>query len=102
MALISATGFGQKKVQNLMSPSSRADNCFLTPKLTKRIDKKWKLVQRYFRKKKEENKFGKALKHIYHSEGHLAIGETCKNKPDDFDSAMVFSEVSARDPIFYR
>ena len=100
MVSISATGFGKKITKS--DTKSRADNCLLTPKLTDRINRKWKIVQRYFRKKKEENKFGKALKHIYHSEGHLAIGETCKNKPDDFDSAMVFSEVSARDPIFYR
>ena len=51
---------------------------------------------------RDENRFGKALKEIYHAEGHVAIGEECKNNPDDFDTPMLFSEVSARDPVFYR
>ena len=82
--------------------SSRSDNCFLKPESTKKIDKKWQKLQKYFKKKNDEKRFGKKLNHRYHAIGHLAIGEDCKNKPDDFDSAMVFDAVSARDPTFYR
>ena len=104
VASISATGFGRKKSRkNLTSPSSRADNCTLAPELTARIDKKWRRVQRFIKQMRgTENRFGNGLKQIYHAEGHLAIGETCKNNPDDFPGTMVYSEVSARDPIFYR
>ena len=85
-----------------MTSSSRKDNCFLKPESTNKIDEKWKRVQRNIEKKKDENSFGKKVKHVYHTSGHLAIGEDCKSKPDDFDSAMVYDAVSARDPTFYR
>ena len=67
-----------------------------------KIGKKFQRVMGIINKAKDENKFSRALSILYHSEGHLSIGENCKNKTDDFDSPMVFSEVSARDPIFYR
>ena len=85
-----------------VSPSFRKDNCFLKTESTNKIYKKWQRVQGFIKKTTDENRFGNALNKVYHAEGHLAIGEDCKNKPDDFDSPMVFSEVSARDPVFYR
>ena len=86
----------------MVTSSSRSDNCFLKPESTNKIDKKSQKLQKYFKKKNDENRFGKKLKQKYHATGHLAIGEDCKNKPDDFDSAMVYDAVSARDPTFYR
>ena len=86
----------------VVSPPFRSENCVLKAETTNRIDTKWKRVQGFFKKTTDENRFGNALNKVYHAEGHLAIGEECKNEPDDFDNPMVFSEVSARDPIFYR
>ena len=74
----------------------------MKPKSTKIIDKKWSRTQRYIKRKANEEWFARVLYKVYHAEGHLAIGEDCKNKPEEDDSAMSFSEVSARDPIFYR
>ena len=85
-----------------MTSSSRSDNCFLKPESTNKIDKKFQKIQRYFKKKNKEKRFGRKLKQRYHGTGHLAIGGGCKNKPDDFDSPMVYDAVSARDPTFYR
>ena len=86
----------------VVSSSSRSDNCSLKPKSTKRIDEKWKIVQKNIKKKKDEESFGQKVNQVYHTSGHLAIGEDCKSKPDDFDSAMVYDATSARDPTFYR
>ena len=70
--------------------------------LADETERKFKRIERLISRMTEENRFGMALSVIYHAEGHLVIGSNCKNKPDDFDSPMVYSEVSARDPIFYR
>ena len=86
----------------MVSSSFRKDNCYLKPESTNSIDEKWQRVQRILTRYKDEDRFGGALNRVYHAVGHLAIGGDCKNRPDDFDSAMVFSEVSARDPVFYR
>ena len=84
------------------SSSSRKDNCLLKPQSLNKIDKKWKRMQKYFKKKNNEKRFARKLKKIYHASVHLAIGKGCKTKPDDFDSAMSFDAASARDPVFYR
>ena len=55
-----------------------------------------------FKKVNSEKRFGKVLNIVYHAEGHLAIGEDCKKNANDSDTPMVYSEVSARDPTFYR
>ena len=86
----------------MVPPSFRSENCVLKPKRTNEIERKLRRVEGQIKKMRDENRFGKALKEIYHAEGHVAIGEECKNNPDDFDTPMLFSEVSARDPVFYR
>ena len=48
--------------------------------------------------------FASVVVDVIHSSGHNIIGSHCtdKNKDGDLHSAMSFSVVSARDPIFYR
>ena len=52
------------------------------------------------------NEFGKLLENGYHSKGHTYIGKACSNIYDVGEDTgygvMTFSEVSGRDPIFYR
>ena len=80
----------------------RSDDCVLNPEITSKIEKKLQRVEKMLLRMTDEIGFGEALSAIYHADGHLVIGENCKNKPDDFDNPMVYSEVSARDPVFYR
>ena len=80
----------------------RRDNCILEPKETKKLDKKWLIVQRYIKRGASEESFGKHLHNNYHTDGHLSIGENCKTDPKTLSCAMSFDVVSARDPIFYR
>ena len=86
----------------MVTPSSRSDNCVLKPEFTNEIARKFQRVEGRIKRTTDENRFGYSLERVYHAEGHLVIGEHCKNNPNDFDSPMVFSEVSARDPVFYR
>ena len=89
-------------IRQVVTSSSRSDNCSLKLESTKKIDKKWRKLQRYFKKKNDEKRYGRKLKRKYHATGHMVIGEDCKNKPDDFDGPMVYDAISARDPTFYR
>ena len=80
----------------------RRDNCILEPKETKKLDKKWLIVQQYIKRGASEESFGKHLNNNYHTDGHLSIGGNCKTDPKTMSCAMSFDVVSARDPIFYR
>ena len=44
--------------------------------------------------------FSGPINHFYHGDGHVLIGEACSTGEED--GPMSYSEVSARDPIFYR
>ena len=105
LASISATGLGQKVYRALEEGISfRSENCLLKNKSRELIQTKWQRMQGYkvFKKVNSEKRFGKVLNIVYHAEGHLAIGEDCKKNANDSDTPMVYSEVSARDPTFYR
>ena len=80
----------------------RRDNCVLEPKETKKLDKKWLIVQQYIKRGASEESFGKHLNNNYHTDGHLSIGGNCKTDPKTRYCAMAYDVVSARDPIFYR
>ena len=105
LASISATGLGQKVYRAPEEGISfRSENCLLKNKSRELIQTKWQRMQGYkvFKKVNSEKRFGKVLNIVYHAEGHLAIGEDCKKNANDSDTPMVYSEVSARDPTFYR
>ena len=49
--------------------------------------------------------FCEFLEKKYHSKGHMVIAKACSplyKTPDRILGIMAYSEVSARDPIFYR
>ena len=74
----------------------------MEPKETKKLDKKWLIVQQYIKRGASEELFGKHLNNYYHTDGHNAIGGNCKTDPKTKYCAMSYHQVSARDPIFYR
>ena len=82
--------------------------CNIRKKLCERNNLSPKHLQDYHDDllKKLENaetfeKFGRAVDKVYHGHGHVLIGFFCSTIYRK-KGIMLFSEVSARDPIFYR
>ena len=69
---------------------------------TNHIKELYKNVTEKLKEIKDEDTFAKEMNDGYHNEGHNYIGSSCKDGAPEGNSVMSFSEVSARDPIFYR
>ena len=73
-----------------------------SPRCVDSIENKYAKVQQKITKAKTFEEFGKYLDEQYHSCGHNIIAEACRADPKKEYGIMSYSEVSARDPIFYR
>ena len=70
------------------------------------IEKKYANIQRNMGNTSNFEKFGKKFERRYHTSGHNYVAEACSTiynvSADTGVGLMSYSEVSARDPIFYR
>ena len=92
----------------------RIDNCEVAQsKFNKSsvdmLEQRFEEVQAQMSRSGTIEEFGKFLDEQYHTKGHNTVGDACSPTYDPVNSThstgrggMVFSEVSARDPIFYR
>ena len=73
---------------------------------TRSIRFTYQRVKREIRKRQPYETFCKFLEKKYHSKGHMVIAKACsptfEPRTNEGLGIMAFSEVSARDPIFYR
>merc|ERR1712142_399242 len=77
----------------------RTTDCLVESNKLKSLSDKYEKVKREMSKKQPYEAFCKFLENTYHATGHNLIAKDCsQQKP----GPMAFSEVSARDPIFYR
>jgi len=88
---------------------NRIDNCeipIINGTFVALIDQKFAEIHAYMKKSKTFEEFGMNLDKRYHTKGHTFIAVACSAiydpETDTGDGVMSFSEVSARDPIFYR
>ena len=88
----------------------RINNCDISkiwPNDIKNIVGRHKNVTIVLKEAATFNEFATFVQRTYHGTGHNKIGEVCSRGFDDSDrnannNPMSYSDVSARDPIFYR
>lgn len=86
----------------------RKDNCNVKAEFPKYAEEmKNKFEEILALRSTELEEWGAKMEKEYHSKGHNIIAEACSTKwdasnPDRFAGGMSFSEVSARDPVFFR
>ena len=80
--------------------AGRIDNCRLENWRIRQLEQHYDIIQRRIVLGLSLEQIGNRLD-VFHGVGHNAIGQDCSTSPPD-EGVMMFSEVSARDPIFYR
>ena len=78
--------------------SGRRDDCRIRSLGFRRLEQRYSQVRRMMRRLSFEQ-LGPILD-IFHGFGHVVIGEDCRSSRGE--TIMSYSEVSGRDPIFYR
>ena len=79
----------------------RKANCKVGRSNMNIISTLYKKVKQKIKRKQSTEDFYKYLETKYHADGHMIVARACSTKRDEL-SQMAYSEVSARDPIFYR
>ena len=89
--------------------AGRMDNCEVAAGIVNRSysfledpEQSFAEVQAQLSTSRTFEEFGGFLEEEYHSAGHNTIGFACSPNPQGVGGVMVYSEASARDPIFYR
>ena len=82
------------------SLGGRTDNCRVSSIKLQRTEELYSYVENAIQHENDYEKFSEYLELHYHRHGHSVIATDCKTKGSE--GVMSYSEVSARDPIFYR
>ena len=80
---------------------ARKENCRLPRESVEELDGFYHEVERALQGERSVEGFGQRLSGNYHNQGHNLIGKQCSAARNAYN-AMCCSEMSARDPLFWR